>query len=54
MSRRNVKSNFEVILPLIFVALMKDRVPRIKKKSNGNTMSLKLSYAYYLLAWCGK
>lgn len=31
-NRRNVKSNFEVILPLIFAALTKDRVPGIKKK----------------------
>lgn len=30
-NRRNVKSNFEVILPLIFAALTKDRVPGIKK-----------------------
>lgn len=28
-NRRNVKSNFEVILPLIFAALTKDRVPGI-------------------------
>lgn len=31
-NRRNVKANFEVILPLIFAALTKDRVPGIKKR----------------------
>lgn len=31
-NRRNVKANFEVILPLSFAALTKDRVPGIKKK----------------------
>lgn len=47
-NRRNLKSIFEVILPLIFAAFTKTaRVPGMKK-SNGNTMSLKLPYVYYL------
>ena len=53
--RRNVKFNFEIILPLIFFEYLQktEKFLRIKM-SNGNTVFLKLPYAYYLPAWWGK
>lgn len=51
-NKRDVKSNCEAILPLIFAGFTKDRSSRNQKKSNGNTIYLKLPY--YLPAWEGK